>query len=94
MPIYEYHCDACDKTYEVNQRMSDEPLSACACGAKGQIHRLMSAGAGFIFKGAGFYQTDYKGGGKPPEAAPEAKPAPAATGHSCASGGCGCAPKT
>ena len=60
MPTYTYHCDACDQTFDVYQRMTDDPLTACECGEKGQIKRLLSAGAGVIFKGSGFYQTDYK----------------------------------
>lgn len=60
MPTYEYHCDSCGKDYDIQQRMSDKPLTTCACGAEGQIHRQMSAGSGIIFKGSGFYETDYK----------------------------------
>ncbi len=63
MPRYEYSCSACGKTFEVNQRMSDPPLTECACGGKGTVKRLMSAGSGLIFKGSGFYITDYKNGG-------------------------------
>ncbi len=69
MPLYEYHCDACDNDFEANQRMSDDPLSTCTqCGKEGQVKRLLSSGNGLIFKGSGFYITDYKnsnsGGGE------------------------------
>lgn len=94
MPVYEYVCDACGETFEVTQKMSDPPITDCACGEKGRVHRLIGSGGGVIFKGAGFYQTDYKGG-KPAKSESTEKPAAAATatkaggGHSCGSG-CGC----
>lgn len=59
MPTYDYKCLKCKKVFEVFQKMSDEPLKECpAC--KGQLKRLVGAGAGPIFKGSGFYHTDYK----------------------------------
>ena len=61
MPTYEYRC-AKGHEFERFQRMSDEPLDACPeCGAEAQ--RLLSAGAGFLFKGSGFYITDYRSEG-------------------------------
>lgn len=61
MPTYEYHCDACHEDLEVFQSMKDDPLSTCPeCGKRGKIHRRISGGAGIIFKGSGFYETDYK----------------------------------
>ena len=101
MPRYEYQCTNCGKKLEVNQRMSDAPLTDCDCGQPGTLKRLLSAGSGLIFKGTGFYQTDYKGGSKSSDApvptstdaAPAAKPAEApkaSGGHSCGTG-CGCA---
>lgn len=62
MPTYVYHCNSCNKTFEANQRMSDKALTTCTCGKEGQVERQLSAGSGVIFKGTGFYQTDYKGG--------------------------------
>lgn len=62
MPLYEYHCDACGQDFEVQQRMSDPPVEECSCGEKGKVRRLLSAGNGLIFKGSGFYITDYKNG--------------------------------
>ena len=57
MPLYEYECERCGKRFEVIQRFSDEPLSACtACG--GPVHRLLSSPA-VQFKGTGWYVTDY-----------------------------------
>ena len=57
MPTYEYECEGCRRTYEIRQRISDPPLTACQeCG--GPIRRLLSP-AGFILKGSGFYVNDY-----------------------------------
>ena len=59
MPTYEYKCLDCGKRFEVFQKMTDEPLTECdAC--KGRLKRLIGAGAGIIFKGSGFYCTDYR----------------------------------
>ncbi|MBN1521484.1 MAG: zinc ribbon domain-containing protein [Candidatus Aureabacteria bacterium] len=59
MPTYEYQCLKCKKKFEVFQSIKDEPLKKHPrCG--GKVKRLISAGAGIIFKGSGFYQTDYK----------------------------------
>ena len=58
MPTYEYRCPN-DHTFELFQRMSDEPGAACPeCGEAAE--RIVSGGAGFIFKGDGFYITDYR----------------------------------
>lgn len=59
MPTYEYRCEKCRKKFELLQRMSDKPVAKCPkCG--GRVERLIGAGAGLIFKGSGFYITDYK----------------------------------
>ena len=61
MPTYEYECEKCGKRFEAFQSITAEPLTKCndeACG--GTVKRLFSAGAGFIFKGSGFYITDYR----------------------------------
>lgn len=61
MPTYEYECQKCGKTFDAFQKMSDKLLSICPDeGCKGQVKRLISKGAGFIFKGGGFYATDYR----------------------------------
>jgi putative FmdB family regulatory protein len=57
MPIYEYECSKCGKTFEVIQKMSDKPLKKHA-GCGGTLTKLISA-AGFQFKGTGWYVTDY-----------------------------------
>jgi len=67
MPTYEYVCSKCDKTIEVFQKMTEDPLKVCpkdkcqqATWGKGKIQRSISGGAGLIFKGSGFYITDYR----------------------------------
>ncbi len=60
MPTYEYSCQKCGSTFEVFQSMRDAPLTVCTCGKKGKVRRLVGRGAGIIFKGSGFYETDYK----------------------------------
>ncbi len=60
MPTYEYECKACGKTFEVFQKMSDDPLKTCICCKKKPVRRKIGTGAGIIFKGSGFYCTDYR----------------------------------
>lgn len=89
MPVYTYHCDACGKEFEVTQRMSDEPLTECPCGEKGHVRRLISAGAGVIFKGSGFYETDYKRGGNGSQApSKDSAKTSSSTEPACGSGAC------
>lgn len=59
MPTYDYECSRCGHTFEAFQKMSDAALTACPKCA-GQLRRLIGAGAGIIFKGSGFYATDYR----------------------------------
>ncbi|MCF8241159.1 MAG: zinc ribbon domain-containing protein [Melioribacteraceae bacterium] len=59
MPTYEYKCLSCNRTFEHFQKMTDEPLTECKeCG--GTLKKLIGTGLAPIFKGSGFYQTDYK----------------------------------
>jgi putative FmdB family regulatory protein len=59
MPTYEYKCKKCGNVFEVFHSMSSDPVKSCPkCG--GEVKKLIGAGAGTIFKGSGFYQTDYK----------------------------------
>jgi len=60
MPTYEYECDACGHKFEKFQSMSDPVLRKCPACGKRKLQRLMGTGAGIIFKGSGFYETDYK----------------------------------
>jgi putative FmdB family regulatory protein len=62
MPTYEYECLECKLRFDEFQRMSDPPTRKCPkCG--GRVRRIISGGAGLIFKGTGFYATDYKKSG-------------------------------
>ncbi len=60
MPTYDYKCNECDKVFEYFQPMSAEHLKECLCEKKGSVSRMISGGSGIIFKGSGFYVTDYK----------------------------------
>ncbi len=59
MPTYDYLCNHCGYEFEVFQAMSDNPLDSCP-QCSGHVRRLVSGGSGLIFKGSGFYLTDYK----------------------------------
>ena len=91
MPIYEYRCDACGHELESLQKMSDAPLTDCPSCGEPRLKKMVSA-AGFRLKGGGWYETDFKAGGKKnlhdvgksesaekskPAAKKEAKPKPA-----------------
>src|SRR5687768_3848167 len=67
MPTYEYACQKCGHEFEQFQSMRDEPLKKCPRCKKAALKRLVGGGAGLIFKGTGFYITDYKNksAGKP-----------------------------
>jgi len=64
MPTYEYECSKCGKTFDVFQGIKEKPLSACPDKkCKGKVKRLIGKGGGIIFKGSGFYATDYRSEG-------------------------------
>jgi putative FmdB family regulatory protein len=99
MPTYEYHCEKCKKDFDLFQSMKDNALTTCPkeqcrqkTWGKGKVKRLLGTGAGLIFKGSGFYITDYRSEGykqaakndatasspsKPAEAKPDAASKPA-----------------
>ncbi len=87
MPNYDYTCSSCDQSFEIFQSMKDAPLTECPhCKAKApDFKRLIGAGAGIVFKGSGFYETDYKRSGS--TASNETKPEKSNTSDQ--SGGCG-----
>ena len=69
MPTYNYYCSDCDTHFSYFQKMSESPISNCEnCG--GKIKRLITGGTGLIFKGSGFYLTDYKNGKKSTDDSP------------------------
>ncbi len=59
MPTYEYECLKCGENFEVFQMMSDKPIESCP-KCHGSVRRLIGSGSGIIFKGSGFYATDYR----------------------------------
>jgi putative FmdB family regulatory protein len=63
MPTYEYVCDSCGHQFEQFQSIKDKPLRKCPKCGKLKLNRLIGAGAGVIFKGTGFYATDYRSEG-------------------------------
>ena len=69
MPTYEYECRKCGHRFEQFQSITAPPVKTCP-KCRGKVARLLSGGAGIIFKGSGFYQTDYK---KTSRAAPAAE---------------------
>ncbi|HTU22062.1 MAG TPA: zinc ribbon domain-containing protein [Gemmataceae bacterium] len=60
MPTYEYQCDACDHNFDEFQSMSDKPLKKCPQCGKPKLRRVFGTGAAILFKGSGFYETDYR----------------------------------
>ena len=60
MPTYEYECDACGHTFERFQSITARPVRTCPACGKRQVRRLIGTGAGVLFRGSGFYQTDYR----------------------------------
>jgi len=59
MPTYEYECEKCKHKFEVFQSMTEPPRKRCP-KCRGKVRRLVGGGAGIVFKGTGFYQTDYR----------------------------------
>jgi putative FmdB family regulatory protein len=60
MPTYDYQCDACDHTFELFQSISEPVKRKCPDCGKLKLRRLFGTGAAVVFKGSGFYQTDYR----------------------------------
>jgi len=67
MPTYDYLCTKCAYEFEAFQSMKDEPLKTCPACKKRSVKRQVGGGAGLIFKGSGFYITDYKKSPAPKE---------------------------
>ncbi|MBN1437322.1 MAG: zinc ribbon domain-containing protein [Sedimentisphaerales bacterium] len=63
MPTYEYKCEACGHDFEQFQSITADPIRKCPACGKNKVKRLIGMGAGLIFKGSGFYQTDYRSEG-------------------------------
>jgi putative FmdB family regulatory protein len=81
MPTYDYRCEACRHEFDAFQSITEAPLKKCPQCGKNKLRRLIGAGAGIIFKGSGFYETDYKrsragSAGSPEKAAEKSEPKP------------------
>jgi putative FmdB family regulatory protein len=91
MPTYDFQCDACGHEFEKFQSMTAKPIRKCPECGKNKVRRLIGTGGGILFKGSGFYQTDYRSSkyheaAKKDTAAP--KECPAAGGKSSGCGSC------
>ncbi len=69
MPTYEYQCRECGHSFDEYQPITADPLVVCPNCGKRTLKRVMGTGGGLIFKGSGFYQTDYKKNGASPSTA-------------------------
>jgi putative FmdB family regulatory protein len=88
MPTYEYECRKCGHAFERFQSITVEPLKRCP-ECRGKVRRLLGSGAGIIFKGSGFYQTDYRSEGYKSSAKKESadsSPPPSSAGKESAAG--------
>lgn len=63
MPTYEYVCDACEHKFEEFQSITAAPIRKCPVCGRSKVRRLIGTGAGIIFRGSGFYATDYRSDG-------------------------------
>ena len=82
MPTYDYRCNACGHAFEEFQMMSDPVMRKCPECGKLKLERLLGSGAGFVFKGSGYYVTDYHSKGYD-----EAKKADSAAGQNASDSG-------
>lgn len=73
MPTYDYECDACGHRFELFQSISAEPETKCPECKKKKLRRLIGTGAAVVFKGSGFYQTDYRSDSYKKSAAADSK---------------------
>lgn len=96
MPTYQYECEACSHGFEQYQTMTEAKLKKCPKCGKQKLVRLIGSGNGIIFKGTGFYETDYKpkgAGAADSKKSAKASPAPAKSlpaGRQGCGSGCGC----
>ena len=92
MPTYEYECRKCRKHSEVRQEITAKPLTKCAkCG--GRLKRIMGSGSGLIFRGTGFYVTDYRKPGYKEKAKAD-KSASSGSGGGSGGGSCSGSPSS
>lgn len=82
MPTYDYRCESCGYEFERFQSITEDSLKSCP-KCEGAVKRLIGAGAGIIFKGSGFYQTDYKSSGPKCGDTSEKKPSACERSDNC-----------
>lgn len=75
MPTYDYVCSACKKSFEIFHSMTEAPRRKCPACGKSALERQLGTGGAIIFKGSGFYQTDYRSASYKKAAEADAKPA-------------------
>jgi putative FmdB family regulatory protein len=85
MPTYDYECNGCGHKFEEFQSITAAPVRMCPKCRKRKVRRLIGAGAGIIFKGSGFYQTDYRSESYKQAAQKDKPPAAASTPSSASS---------
>ena len=88
MPTYEYVCEACEHAFEKFHSMKDAPIKKCPECGKLKVKRLIGRGGAILFKGGGFYQTDYRPQSYK-ESAKKETAAPAAASGTCGASACG-----
>ena len=88
MPTYQYECDHCGHQFDILQGITEPRLKQCPKCQKETLHRLIGTGSGLIFKGNGFYATDYKK--KPCGESQATCPAKESCAETGPSNGCGC----
>src|SRR6185312_5194848 len=74
MPTYDYVCDGCNHAFEMFQSIKDDAIKKCPKCKKMKLRRLIGAGAAIMFKGSGFYKTDYRSDSYKKSAAADSKP--------------------
>ena len=89
MPTYEYQCDACEHNFDEFQSMSEAPLKKCPRCGKNKLRRVFGAGAAVLFKGSGFYQTDYRSESYTKAAKAEQEPSKSSSSSSDGTSGSG-----
>ena len=86
MPTYEYRCEACGHELELFQNISEAPKKKCPACKRSKLKRKIGGGAGFLFKGSGFYLTDYRSDSYKKAAEADSKPPASSSGDGAGDG--------
>jgi len=92
MPTYEYQCEACEHNFDEFQSIKDKPLKKCPQCGKNKLRRIFGAGAAILFKGSGFYETDYRSESYKKSAKADQEAAKSSSSSSSSAGETGSAP--